>query len=180
MSRIRFALVPAVLLHTIVPRACRDRDGQAPPSSWAVDSAFTVAGRTVPPPLLNRYVAEHEGFTSRGGEMRCAYVPLGQEGDRLFINTLCLELVRDGDTLAPGSGRGGPVALRVVAAGDSVRVVSYEVPADGGGHAASVRRIFPATVVERIFAPAAVHNARTDTLETHLRAAAAARLGVHP
>jgi hypothetical protein len=180
MSRVRFALISAVLLHTAVSGACRDREGRAPAPSPAVDSAFTVAGRRVPPPLLNRYVAEHEGFTSRGGEMRCAYVPLGQEGDRLFINTLCLELVRDGDTLASGSGRGGPVALRVAPAGDSVRVVEHEVPADGGEHAASVRRIFPAAVVDRIFAPTAVHNARADTLETHLRAAAAARLGVRP
>jgi hypothetical protein len=125
MSRVRFALVPAVLLCTTMSDACRDRDGRAAAPSLAVDSAFTVAGRSVPPLLLNRYVAEHEGFTSRGGEMRCAYVPLGQEGERLFINTLCLELVRDGDTLAPGSGRGGPVALRVVPAGDSVRVVSH-------------------------------------------------------
>ncbi len=150
----------------------------ASPSS--VDSTLTVAGRTVSPALINRYVAQRLGFTSRGGQMRCAYTPLGVDGDRLFVSTLCLELFRDGDSLATGSGRGGPVALRVAAEGDSVRVVSHEVPMDGGGHAESIRRIFPPGVVERIFAPTSVHNAHVGRLEYYLRGEAAARLGLRP
>jgi hypothetical protein len=151
------------------------RAGAAPTpgaaAAAAIDSPFTVAGRTLAPARVNAYLAERLGFTSRGGVMRCAYRPLGQEGARVFVETLCLELVREADTLAQGSGRGGPVALRVAAEGDSVRVVSHEVPMDGGGYAASVRRIFPRDVAERIFAGPG--ERRPGALERHLRAAAA-------
>jgi hypothetical protein len=162
--------------------ACSGPDGDVANrrAIFSIDSTFTLAGRPVPPSLINRYVAERLGFTSRGGEMLCAYIPLGVERDRVFVNTLCLELVRDGDSLAAGSGRAGPVALRVGADGDSVRVVSHEVPADGGGHAESIRRIFPPGVVRRIFAPTQLHNAGVAALESHLRRQAAARLGVRP
>jgi hypothetical protein len=163
--------------------ACRgdyESAGAAVGSASSIDSAFTVAGRRVPAALLNEYVARRLGFTSRGGEMRCAYAPLGAEGDRVFVSTACLEFVRDGDSLAVSSGRGGPVALRIAARGDSVWVVSHEVPADGGGHAASIRRIFPPDVVRRIFAPTPVHNARASQLGYYLRGEAAARLGLRP
>ena len=171
-------MTPVIRLLLLLAAAACAGGGEAPTASTAVDSAFTVGGRPVPPALLNGYVARHEGFTSRGGAMRCAYTPLGQEDDRLFVYTLCLELVREGDSLAAGSGRGGPVALRVVREGDSVRVASHEVPADGGGQAASIRRIFPGPVAQQIFAPAAFHIARVDTLQAHLRAEAAARAGL--
>jgi hypothetical protein len=69
------------------------------------------------------------------------------------------------------------VALRLAADGDSVRVVAHEVPADGGGHAASIRRIFPAEVAARILAAATDPGPRPGALEAHLRAEAAARLG---
>lgn len=150
--------------------ACR---GVSPAMSTAVDSAFTTSGRALPPERVNAYLQRHLGFTSRGGEMRCAYVPLGQAGDRVFLNTACLELVRAGDTLAAGSGRGGPVALQVAVSGDSVAIIAHEVPQDGGGYSESVRRIFPRDVARRIFATPV-----PDTLREHLRGAAAARLGV--
>jgi hypothetical protein len=141
-------------------------------SSAAVDSTFTIAGQAVPAARINSYLSTHLGFTSRGGDMHCAYTPLGQDSTRIFIQTLCLELVQSGDSVAHGSGRGGPVALTVTRDGDSVRIVSHDVPVDGGGQAESIRRIFPASVAEQIFAGGA-HN---DKLEAHLRAAAQARL----
>jgi hypothetical protein len=126
----------------------------------------------VPPELLNRHLAEREGFTSRGGAARCAYVPLGDDGDRLFVHSLCLELVPEAESLAVGSGRAGPVAFRVAADGGAVRVLSHDVPADGGGHAASVRRIFPPAVVARIAAmraDRAAHDALGARLRTRAR-----------
>jgi hypothetical protein len=82
--------------------------------------------------------------------MQCAYLPLGQDSTSIYLNSLCLELVPDGDSSATGSGRGGPVALRIGVENDSVRVRSHQVPVDGGGHLASVRRILPAGIVDRI------------------------------
>jgi len=122
--------------------------------------------RPIAPSVLNAYVAQRTGFTSRDGEMRCAYVPLAQREDRIFLQTLCLEIVAEGDSLVVGSGRGGPVALRLARAGDSVRIASHEVPEDGGGYTASVERIFPEDVARRIFT-----YTGEDTLEQHLRAA---------
>jgi hypothetical protein len=172
----------ALIFAVAGPTACRANatDATSVPSASAIDSAFAVAGRRIPPAAINAYVAGRLGFTSRGGEMRCAYTPLGAAGDRVFVNTLCLELVRDGDSLAAGSGRGGPVALRVAADGDSLRFLSHEVPADGGGHAASIRRIFPPDVVDRLFAPTPVRNAHAGRLEYYLRGEAAVRLGLRP
>jgi hypothetical protein len=171
--------VLAVLLLVAAAVECArpEADASRAPTPSSVDSALTVLGRRVPPALLNRYVAGKVGFTSRGGEMRCAYVLLGVTGDRVFVNTLCLELVRDGDSLAAGSGRAGPVALRFAFERDSVRIVSHEVPADGNRHAASIRRIFPPEVAERIFARAGERGWR---LEYYLRGEAAARHGLRP
>jgi hypothetical protein len=112
--------------------------------------------------------------------MRCAYVPLGVEGARVFLSTLCLELVRDADSLATGSGRGGPVALRLAATGDSMRVVSHEATEDGNRYAPSVRRIFPPAIASRILEPVPEHNARIGLLETYLHGEAAFRLGLRP
>ena len=169
-------------LAAVAGASCRGgaADAAPPRPLSSIDSTFAVGGRRIPAASVNAYLARRLGFTSRGGEMRCAYTPLGADGDRVFVNTLCLELVRDGDTLAAGSGRGGPVALRVAVDGDSVRVVSHEVPADGGGHAATIRRIFPADVADRILAPTPAHDAAAGRLESYLRGEAALRLGLRP
>ena len=138
-----------------------------PAPSTAVDSAFTIDGRQIVPSSLNEYIASHLGFSSRGGAPQCAYLPLGQDSTLLFLNSLCLELIAEGDSVAVGSGRGGPVALHVGVEGDSVRVRSHETPVDGGDYRASVRRIFPARIAERILSDTAL-----DTLSQFLRARA--------
>jgi hypothetical protein len=148
----------------------------APPPSTAVDSTFTLDGRQIAPSVLNRYIAEHLGFTSRGGQVDCAYLPLGQDSTRIYLNSLCLEFVPDADSFAVGSGRGSPVALRVGVEGDSVRVRSHETPVDGGGYLASVRRIFPPRLFDRITEGNSPTN-RSDTLAAFLRSRAVSRLG---
>jgi hypothetical protein len=173
-----------LLLLAMVAGACGTQDQSTPLSSGtplaSIDSVLTIAGRRVPPALLNRYVAEQEGFTSRGGRMRCAYVPLAVADDRVFLNTLCLELVHDGDSLTVGSGRGSAIALRIGVQGDSVRVISHETPGDGNRHMPDIRRIFPPDVVERILEPVHANNARVGMLEAYLRGDAAVRLGLRP
>lgn len=173
--------VAAGLFVTLAANGCRDDDdhGRGNPLA-SIDSVLTVSGRRVPPAILNRYVADKLGFTSRNGEMRCAYVPLGVERDRVFLTTLCLELVDAGDSLATGSGRGGPLALRIATDSNAVRVASHEAPEDGNRHLPSIRRIFPPAIVDRITEPAADHNTRVGMLEAFLRGEAAARLGLRP
>jgi hypothetical protein len=164
-----------------VINACRD-GGNATRSNplASIDSTLTVAGRRVPPAILNRYVADNEGFTSRNGEMRCAYVPLGVEQDRVFLSTLCLELVDAGDSLGTGAGRGMPLALRIAVDSTTVRVASHEAPEDGDRYLPSLRRIFPPAIVERITEHGPEHSARVGMLEAYLRGDAAARLGLRP
>jgi hypothetical protein len=161
--------------------ACRDGSNAVRSNPLAsIDSTLTIAGRRVPPAILNRYVADNEGFTSRNGEMRCAYVPLGVEQDRVFLNTLCLEFVDAGDSLVTGAGRGMPLALRITVDSHTVRVASHEAPEDGDRYLPSLRRIFPPAIVERITEQGAEHNARVGMLEAYLRGDAAARLGLRP
>ena len=175
-------VLPALLgmfLGALAIDACRDPDTSRNALA-SIDSVLTVSGRRVPPAILNRYVADNEGFTSRNGEMRCAYVPLGVERDRVFLTTLCLELVDAGDSLVTGSGRGMPIALKIVIDSNTVRVVSHQAPEDGNRYLPSVRRIFPPAIVDRIIEPGSEHNARVVMLEAYLRGDAAARLGLRP
>ena len=174
--------MPCVILGAAIGacavNACRDGDTATRSNPLAsIDSTLTIAGRRVPPAILNRYVADNEGFTSRNGEMRCAYVPLGIEQDRVFLNTLCLEFVDAGDSLVTGAGRGMPLALRIAVDSHTVRVASHEAPEDGDRYLPSLRRIFPPAIVERITEQ---HNARVGMLEAYLRGDAAARLGLRP
>jgi hypothetical protein len=176
-----FCAFAAGLFVMVAANACRNDDdhGRGNPVA-SIDSVLTVSGRRVPPAILNRYVADNLGFTSRNGEMRCAYVPLGVERDRVFLTTLCLELVDAGDSLATGSGRGGPLALRIATDSNTVRVASHEAPEDGNRHLPSIRRIFPPVIVDRITDGGSEHNARVAMLEAYLRGEAAARLGLRP
>ncbi len=160
--------------------ACRGSKAARSNPLASIDSTLTIAGRRVPPAILNRYVADNEGFTSHNGEMRCAYVPLGVEQDRVFLNTLCLELIDAGDSLVTGAGRGMPLALRIAVDSHTVRVASHEAPEDGDRYLPSLRRIFPPAIVERIIEPGPEHNVRVGMLEAYLRGDAAARLGLRP
>jgi hypothetical protein len=175
----RQAFLTALLVASATA-ACRDGSKQRSNPLASIDSTLTVGGRRVPPAILNRYVADNEGFTSRNGEMRCAYVPLGVEQDRVFLSTLCLELVDAGDSLATGSARGMPLALRIAVDSNTVRVASHEAPEDGDRYRPSVRRIFPPPIVDRITEQGPEHNARVGMLEAFLRGEAAARLGLRP
>lgn len=156
----------ALLLLTSLGAAggCRTQ----PRLSRAVDSTFTWSGRPVPAAAINGYLVRHLGFGSRGGRMVCAYVPLGQQGNRVFISTLCRELVVAGHSMSWGSGRAGPVAIELALRGDSILPVSHRVPEDGGRYASTVREIFP-----RDAAAAALATSAADTLERHLDAVVA-------
>ena len=181
--------VAALVASSLVPACASDR---APEWSHApaTDAPFVVGGRPLEAARLNGHIAKRLGFTSRGGEMRCAYLPLGQMDPapgagqrsrivRLYVSTLCLEFVRDADSLASGSGRGGPAAVTVILEGDSLRLADVEVPPDGGGHAAGVRRIFPPAIAARILdRPIGSQNVERGVLEARLRSEAARRLGL--
>ena len=180
--RIHAVIVSGVLATSMID-ACRGGDDGARSGNplASIDSVITVGGRRVPAAAVNRYIADNEGFTSRDGEMRCAYVPLGVEKDRVFLNTLCLELVDAGDSLITGSGRAGPIALRIALDSNTARIAAHEVPQDGNRYGPSIRRIFPPAIADRILDPdLPEHNARVRILEAYLRGDAAARLGLRP
>ena len=140
----------------------------------STDSVIDVEGRSLSPQSINGYLEKTLGFTSAGGQVRCAHTVLGQQDARVFLETFCMEFVRSADTVTSASGRAGPVALTIAPEGDSLRIVSHEVPADGGGHAESMRRIFPADIVKRLSGPeASVMRAR---MLEKLRAEAEKRL----
>jgi hypothetical protein len=182
--------VVALIAISLASACASDRTPEPSPSPTA-DAPFVLDGRPLDPARLNAHVAQRIGFTSRGGEMRCAYLPLGQTEPvpdsgrrqarvaRVYLSTLCLELVRDADSLASGSGRGGPVAVTVMLEGDSLGLAEVVVPPDGGGHAAGVRRIFPPAIAARILRPTIESSSpEPSALEARLRSEAARRLGV--
>ena len=136
-----------------------------------VNAPFSVRGVTVPPEALNGYLESSKGFSSAGGQMRCAYTPLGQTGMRLFVWALCLE--RGATAVGPsgpveGSGFSAPAAFTVRIDGSRAHIVGVELPDDGGDYAESLRRIFPASIQETVNLDAKQNDARLTALQEHL------------
>ncbi|HMJ16974.1 MAG TPA: hypothetical protein VK478_01185, partial [Gemmatimonadaceae bacterium] len=84
--------------------------GQIDRGAEPINKPFTVNGARVEPDSLNVYLAVHRGFTSKGGEMRCAYRPLGQSGTKVFVWAICTELLAVDGRLIDGSGMSLPAA----------------------------------------------------------------------
>ncbi|HMI45599.1 MAG TPA: hypothetical protein VK491_05480 [Gemmatimonadaceae bacterium] len=149
-------------------------------SPAAINQPFTVNGVVVEPDSLNAYLAAHRGFTSRGGEMRCAYSPLGQEGTRVFVSAVCNELVVVDGRLVQGSGMGRAAAFEIEVDSMRAKVVGVEVPEDGNRYAPSIRRIFPQSIWPQIFEATGRDRQRGVALAQHLRAQAEASLRAAP
>ena len=154
---------------------CRESD-----SPTAINQPFTVNGAIVEPDSLNAYLAAHRGFTSRGGEMRCAYSPLGQQGTRVFVWAVCNELLAVDGRLVEGSGMARAAAFEIEVDSMRAKVVSVEVPEDGNRYAPSIRRIFPQSIWQQIFEATGRDRQRGVALAQHLRAQAEARLRSAP
>lgn len=147
-------------------------------SADAINRPFTINGVAIEPDSLNAYLVAHRGFTSRGGEMGCAYVPLGQERTRVFVWALCGEHVAVDGQLYDGSGMSLAAAFEIGIDSGRPRIVGVEVPQDGDRYAPSVRRIFPESIWPQIFDANDRYRKRGVALGNYLRAEAAARLGI--
>ncbi|MFL5598775.1 MAG: hypothetical protein ACJ78I_00075 [Gemmatimonadaceae bacterium] len=157
--------------------ACTGRQGNS--GEDAINRPFTVNRVRIDPDSLNAYLAAHRGFTSRGGEMRCAYKPLGQRDARVFVWALCTELLAIEGHLVNGSGMSLPAAFQIAVDSGRARIVGVEVPQDGSGYGPSIRRIFPASTWPAIFS-GGTREGPGAGLEHHLRMEAAARFGLPP
>lgn len=151
--------------------------GQTNQSAGTINQPFTVNGTRVQPDSLNVYLAAHRGFTSRGGEMRCAYRPLGQQGTRVFVWAVCGELLAVDGHLVEGSGMSLPAAFEIDVDSGRPRIVGVEVPQDGNRYSPSIRRIFPAGTWPAIFANGG-RGQPAAGLGGYLRVEAAARFGL--
>ena len=154
--------------------ACTGRVDQ---SAGTINKPFTVNGARVEPDSLNAYLAKHRGFTSKSGEMRCAYRPLGQRGTRVFVWAVCSELLAVDGRLIDGSGMSLPAAFEIEVDSGRPRVVGVEVPDDGNRYGPSIRRIFPAETWPAIFADRGREHP-AEGLGIYLRRQAAARFGL--
>jgi hypothetical protein len=174
------ALLLALPALIVGSSGCDGRRTAAVPSG--INGAFSVENLRVAPESLNAYIAEHRGFTSIGGEMRCAYAPLGQQAERLFVWALCLELLpsANGQELVRGSGMSLPVALQVETHDGRARVVGIEVPQDGDQYGASIRRIFPESQWSDILSHTEKENARGTALAKQLQTEAVERFRLPP
>jgi hypothetical protein len=171
-------LCPAThLLALTVLLACTG--GKTNQSTGTINQPFMLAGVRVDPDSLNAYLAAHEGFTSRGGEMRCAYRQLGQRGGQVFVWAVCTELLAVDDHLVDGSGMSVPAAFDIALDNGRPRIVGVELPGNGDRYAPSIRRIFPASTWPAIFANGRP-NQPASGLGSYLRSAAAARFGLPP
>ena len=164
---IRFPLIRLFALIAL-PACTRSEKNQTP---------FIVGGIRIDPDSLNAYLATHRGFTSRGGEMRCAYRPLGQRGTRLFVWAVCGELLAVDGHLVDGSGMSLPAAFDIEIRGSRARVVGVEIPTDGNDYGASIRRIFPPSTWPAIFSNRTRDHPAAG-LYHQLRIEAAARFGL--
>jgi hypothetical protein len=149
-------------------------------SPAAINQPFTVNGAVVEPDSLNAYLAAHRGFTSRGGEMRCAYSPLGQQGTRVFVWAVCNELLAIDGHLVQGSGMARAAAFQIQVDSMRAKVVGVELPEDGNRYAPSIRRIFPESIWPQIFEATGRDRQRGVALAQHLRAQAEASLRAAP
>lgn len=169
---------PTRLFALAVLLACTG--SQIDQSAGTINQPFTVNGVRVEPDSLNAYLAAHRGFTSRGGEMRCAYAPLGQRGTRVFVRAICRELLAIDGHLVEGSGMSLPAAFEIEVDSTRARVVGVEVPEMGNRYAPSIQRIFPASIWPQIFDATGRDRQRGAALGNHLRLEAAARFGLPP
>ncbi|HEU4562872.1 MAG TPA: hypothetical protein VFS20_33890 [Longimicrobium sp.] len=152
--------------------------GACTPVEEPVNAPLHVGSHVIPAEEVRAYLAEHVGFTSRGGTVFCSYAVVGQEGHRVFVDAVCEELVAGLDSLESGSGTGVPVALEV----DTVpapRIRAHRRPGDGNRYARDLRAIFPQSVLRRIDLPAAERNARGMRLRAENRRLAG-QLGIGP
>ncbi len=143
----------------------------------AINKPFTVNAVRIEPDSLNVYLAAHRGFTSKGGEMRCAYRPLGQSGTKVFVWAVCTELLAVDGRLIDGSGMSLPAAFEIEVDSGRPRVLGVEVPQDGNRYGTSIRRIFPADTWPAIFANGG-RDQPAAGLGDYLRRDAAARFGL--
>ena len=141
---VRRGLPGALLAAGVLAGACAE--ARAPAVRGGVNVPVAVGGNSLEPAVIRGFLAEELGFTSQGGRVFCSYEVLGREGARVFLGTVCEELVPVGDSLVVGSGRGGPVALVVDTGAGAVRIVGVQVPGDGALYRGDVGRIFPAEV----------------------------------
>ncbi|MDQ6770134.1 MAG: hypothetical protein M3Z54_09115 [Gemmatimonadota bacterium] len=142
-----------------------------------INGAFSVEHVRVAPDSLNAYIADHQGFTSLGGQMRCAYAPLDQDAGRVFVWAICIELLPSPDRqeLVRGSAMSLPVALQVETQDDRARIVGIAVPQMGDQYGTSIRRIFPESLWPRIFPHTEIENARGRALAKQLQVEAVER-----
>jgi hypothetical protein len=154
--------------------ACTRRVDQ---SADTINKPFIVNGVRVEPDSLNVYLAAHRGFTSKGGEMRCAYRPLGQSATKVFVWAVCTELLAVDGRLIDGSGMSLPAAFQIEVDSDRPRVLGVEVPQDGNRYGPSIRRIFPGDTWPAIFANGG-RDQPAAGLGDYLRRDAAARFGL--
>ena len=162
------------LFSLVVLLACAGRIDR---SADTINKPFTVNDARVEPDSLNAYLVAHRGFTSKGGEMRCAYRPLGQSGAKVFVWAMCSELLAVDGRLIDGSGMSLPAAFAIQVDSGRAHIVGVEIPQDGSGYGPSIRRIFPASTWPAIFADRGRDHPVTG-LEDYLRREAAARFGL--
>ncbi|NLD71112.1 MAG: hypothetical protein GX649_00175 [Chloroflexi bacterium] len=131
------------------------------------------------------YLAEHVGFTSRDGEVFCAYVPLEAEDgaeDTLYAWAHCQEYVLERGGLARGSGISVPVALEFRRANGGYEIVGHRAPRDGALYGEDVEAIFPrgawAQINPQGRADRVRKNDRVGSLERDAEARARAHWGI--
>ena len=163
------------VLVTIMCASCRASESPG----VAVDPPLRIGGHVVEPAAVRQYLAWlQRRSTSRGGRAECSYTPLGVSRDSAYLWVLCMELVREGDSLAVGTAGSFPMALRIDTTGPAPRVVGAWRPQDGAGNARSIRARFPRAAARlALEVPVEEHNARVRALEAKLRAAAERRRG---
>lgn len=137
-----------------------------------VNAPVAVGSDTLAAERIRSYLADALGFTSRGGSVFCSYAVLGQEADRIYLETVCEELIAVADSLEAGSGSGGPVALVLDALAAPARILQHRIPGDGNRYVRDIREIFPAHVHRLIFAHTADRNRQVDAMHRANREAA--------
>lgn len=98
----------------------------------------------------------------RGGKMYSAFDILGTDSNRIYIWMLKEECLKQGNEVKMTNGVSLPVVLNIEIVTNKIVIKSHKFPGDGEGNGESIKRLFPANVINLM---SNNHNERVTQLE---------------
>ena len=146
--------IPIVVLSVLLVIAFSSRNVQVFPDSYPAYREVHIDAK-VTEELLNVYVTDHSPEYS-GESKNFSSVKIfsseEKEGDDYYVYAWVMESAysNKAGVLTEEGGSSYPCRFELIREGDSFRIVSADVPRDGGYYAEDIKKLFPGSVAEMI------------------------------